>query len=64
MGDGECDAASVTDVIFLAGTNLDAREVKFRGDEQPLDDLSALFDVGLRDEGRDELHERLGYLKP
>jgi len=63
MGDGECDAASVTDVIFLAGTNLDAREVTFSGDERPLDDLATLFEVGLRDEGRDELEERLAYLK-
>jgi len=62
MGDGECDAASVTDVIFLAGTNLDAREVTFTGDECPLADLSLLFELGLRDEGREELNERLAYL--
>ncbi|MEN8149960.1 MAG: HPr family phosphocarrier protein [Planctomycetota bacterium] len=63
MGDGECDASSVTDVIFLAGTNLDAREVTFHGDERPLADLHELFDIGLRDEGREELEERLSYLK-
>ena len=63
MGDGECDAASVTDVIFLAGTNLDAREVTFHGDEAPIADLSVLFEVGLRDEGREELEERLAYLR-
>jgi phosphotransferase system HPr-like phosphotransfer protein len=63
MGDGECDASSVTDVIFLAGTNLDAREVSFHGDERPLADLHDLFEVGLRDEGREELEQRVPYLK-
>jgi phosphotransferase system HPr-like phosphotransfer protein len=62
MGESECDASSVTDVIFLAGSNIDARKVTFRGDELPLVDLGVLFEVGLEDAGHQELHGRLPYL--
>lgn len=62
MNQSECDASSVTDVIFLAGTNLEATEVKFRGDERPLKDLATLFRVGLEDTGRAELEAALPYL--
>jgi phosphotransferase system HPr-like phosphotransfer protein len=63
MGEGECDASSVTDVIFLAGTNPEAGEVVFRGDRRPLGDLAALFEVGLADDGHERILERLPYLK-
>lgn len=63
MGDGECDASSITDVIFLAGTNIEVTEVTFRGDERPLRDLAVLFEIGLEEDGRLELETELGYLK-
>jgi phosphotransferase system HPr-like phosphotransfer protein len=62
MGGTECDAASVTDVIFLAGTHVDAHEVTFRGDERPLLDLRVLFGIGLEDSGREELEKALPFL--
>jgi phosphotransferase system HPr-like phosphotransfer protein len=62
MGSGECDAGSVTDVIFLAGSNYDSHEVTFRGDERPLNDVQVLFEVGLHDEDHQEVKSRLPYL--
>ncbi|MHC4470478.1 MAG: HPr family phosphocarrier protein [Planctomycetota bacterium] len=62
MGESECDASSVTDVIFLAGSNIDVRRITFRGDERPLADLRVLFDVGLEDSEHEELYRRLPYL--
>jgi phosphotransferase system HPr-like phosphotransfer protein len=62
MGGGECDAGSVTDVIFLAGSNYDCTEVSFRGDERPLGDIQVLFEVGLYDEKHQEVKARLPYL--
>lgn len=62
MNESECDASSVTDVIFLAGTNLEAADVTFRGDERPLADLATLFRLGLEDSGREELEVALPYL--
>ncbi len=62
MGGGECDAGSVTDVIFLAGSNYDSSEVSFRGDERPLEDIEVLFAVGLYDEDHQEVKARLPYL--
>jgi len=62
MGSGTCDASSVTEVIFLAGSNLEAREVTFRGDRHPLVDLGTLFEIGLRNEGHEEIRQRLDYL--
>jgi phosphotransferase system HPr-like phosphotransfer protein len=63
MGSDECDASSVTDVIFLAGSNVDAKAVIFLGDETPLADLKVLFDVGLYDDGHAEVQKRLPYLR-
>ena len=62
MGGGEYDAGSVTDVIFLAGSNYDCNEVSFRGDERPLGDIQVLFEVGLYDEDHQEVKSRLPYL--
>ncbi len=62
MGAGECDAGSVTDVIFLAGSNYDSLEVTFRGDERPLYDIQVLFEVGLYDENHSAVKARLPYL--
>ena len=62
MGESHCDASSVTDVIVLAGTNLEAHEVSFRGDERPLADLALLFRIGLEDAGRFDLEAALPYL--
>ncbi len=64
MGGAECDASSVTEVIFLAGSHYDVKEVTFCGDERPLDDLAHLFEVGLTEEGLSELRRRLPYLTP
>jgi len=62
IGENECDAGSVTDVIFLAGSNPESREVAFRGDERPLEDLRVLFEVGLYDDGHEDVKARLEYL--
>ncbi|MCU0725823.1 MAG: HPr family phosphocarrier protein [Planctomycetes bacterium] len=63
MGGHEVDAESVTEVIYLAGSNQDAREVSFLGDHRPLDDLRLLFEVGLQDDGHEKILARLPYLR-
>jgi len=62
MGGQSADARSITNVLLLAGTFPGAREVTFRGDEKPLDDLRLLFEHELGERGLEHLPERLGYL--
>ncbi len=63
MGGNECDAESVTEVIFLAGSNPEAKEVVFKGDTRPLEDLKVLFEHGLRDHEHSRLSGLLPYLR-
>jgi phosphotransferase system HPr-like phosphotransfer protein len=63
IGGREVDAESVTEVIYLAGSNQEAREVSFLGDHRPLEDLRLLFEVGLDDDGHERILERLPYLR-
>ena len=59
----EIDAESVTEVIYLAASNPEARDASFKGDRRPLEDLRILFEVGLRDDGHSQVVERLPYLR-
>lgn len=58
-----CNAASIMQVMILAGTHPNVRKLLFKGDEYPLEDIRLLFENGLGEKGLDELPERLFYLR-
>lgn len=60
----KASAASIMQLLMLAGANPDARRVRFTGDEEALRDLRDLFAIGLGEGGLDALPPRLEYLKP
>ena len=61
IGETTCYAGSILQVLMAAGQNPTARQVTFKGDKKPLEDLCALFEHGL---GETELPlpKQLGYL--
>jgi len=62
--DGQsCDARSITGILLLSGTHLDAREVTFRGDEKPLTDLAKLFESDMGGDDLSGLPADLAYLR-
>jgi phosphotransferase system HPr-like phosphotransfer protein len=63
MGEQTVDARQLMDVILLAAGNPTETVVRFRGDERPLADLSALFLARLGEEGLDGLPSSLAYLR-
>jgi len=58
-----CNAASIMQVLVLAGSHPRARQVKFRGDQAVLEDLRLLFEHRLGEAGLTELPARLSYLR-
>ncbi|MFH0945148.1 MAG: HPr family phosphocarrier protein [Planctomycetota bacterium] len=58
-----CSAASIMEIIMIAGDHPTAREIVFRGGAQPLQDLQLLFENGLGEGGLDRLPEQLSYLR-
>jgi phosphotransferase system HPr (HPr) family protein len=58
-----CDARSITSILLLSGTHIDTREVTFRGDEKPLQDLETLFSCDLGGDDLSDLPEELSYLR-
>jgi phosphotransferase system HPr (HPr) family protein len=57
------DARSITGILLLSGTNVDVREVTFRGDEMPLRDLELLFESDMGGDDLSGLPEELAYLR-
>lgn len=62
MGKETCSAASIMEIIMVAGDNPDARRIRFRGDARVLEDIGLLFDCGLGERGLDKLPQALSYL--
>ncbi len=59
----KCNAASIMQVMILAGTHSGAKKLRFHGDERPLYDIQALFESGLGEQGLESLPEKLSYLR-
>jgi phosphotransferase system HPr-like phosphotransfer protein len=64
MGSETCYAGSITQVIMLAGSQLESRSITFTGDVRPIEDLAKLFECGLGENGLEELSRALPYLAP
>lgn len=63
--DGErCSAASIMQLLVLAGGHASARRVRFYGDQEVLRDLADLFAARLGEDGLDRLPDSLSYLRP
>lgn len=59
----KCNAASIMQVMVLAGTHPGVRKLQFHGDQNPLRDIRALFEAGLGEKSLDDLPEKLSYLR-
>jgi len=57
-----CNAGSILELMIAVGSNPDARDYTFRGDENPLRDIALLFEAGLGEGGMDSLPGALSYL--
>ena len=57
------NAGSILEVMILAGANPEHRELVFRGDTRPLEDLRRLFEAGIGEWGLERLPEDLDYLR-
>jgi phosphotransferase system HPr-like phosphotransfer protein len=62
IGEGRASAASMMSMLMLCGSHLDAQSVRFHGDPAVLNDLQALFDARLGEDGMDALPGSLKYL--
>lgn len=60
--DEKASAASMMSMLVLCGSHLDAKSVRFHGDPSVLDDLQALFEARLGEDGIDALPGSLKYL--
>lgn len=58
------NASSMMNMLVAAGSHPEAREVRFTGAEQVLEDLRLLFQCRLGEDGMDLFPPRLEYLKP
>jgi hypothetical protein len=56
-------AGSPLDVLMAAGSNAGERKITFEGDRRPLDDLKALFEHRLGEDGLAKLPRQLSYLR-
>ncbi|MDA1259205.1 MAG: HPr family phosphocarrier protein [Planctomycetota bacterium] len=64
LGDGSANAASIMSLLILAGSQIEAREVVFKGAENVLEDLQLLIDSGLGEDGMDAIPDRVrNYLR-
>ena len=57
------EANSIIQVLMVSGNNTKTRKVTFYGDEKPLNDLKALFQAKLGEDGLESLPAGLGYLR-
>ena len=62
MEGSRTNAGSIMQLLVLAGSKPDCREVTFHGDRQVLKDLSRLFQAGLGESGMDRIPPELSYL--
>ena len=58
-----CNAGSILELMVTVGSNPEAKKFTFRGDENPLGDIGALFESGLGEEGVSSLPAKLSYLR-
>lgn len=58
-----CNAGSIIELMIAVGSNPDARQLRFRGDENPLRDIGLLFQARLGEDGLDQLPEQISYLR-
>jgi len=61
VGDSECYAGSILQVLMTVGKGVGSREILFSGDREPLEDLKLLFESGLGETDR-PLRKELSYL--
>ncbi len=59
-----CSAASIMQLLVLAGSHPSCRKLRFYGGPEVLADLAALFEARLGEDGLDQLPCRLAYLVP
>lgn len=62
ISDERVSAASMMSMLVLCGSHLDAKTVRFHADPAVLNDLQALFEAGLGEDGIDALPGSLKYL--
>ncbi len=62
MDGARANAGSIMQLLVLAGSKPDCREVAFHGDRQVLKDLTRLFRAGLGESGMDRIPPELSYL--
>ena len=58
-----CNAGSILELLVTVGSHPDARQFRFRGDENPLKDIALLFAHALGERGLEQLPECLQYLR-
>ena len=63
IGGDSCSAASIMQVIMLAGDNPNVKEVTFSGDEALVSDLILLFEAGLGESPDGVIPDALAYLR-
>ena len=61
IGESECYAGSILQVLMAVGKDVGAKGVSFSGDKEPLEDLRLLFESGLGETDR-PLPKELSYL--
>jgi len=59
-----CSAASIMQLLVLAGSHPTSRKVRFYGDQRVLADMALLFAAKLGEDGMDRLPGELSYLSP
>lgn len=57
------NAGSILELLIAVGSNPEARQFVFRGDENPLRDIGLLFQSGLGEGGLEQLPPALAYLR-
>jgi phosphotransferase system HPr-like phosphotransfer protein len=57
-----CSAASIMQLLVLAGSHPSVKNIRFYGPPDVLSDLAGLFEADLGEKGLDRLPERLAYL--
>jgi len=62
INEKRASAASMMSMLILCGSHLDAKSVRFHGDATVLQDLEALFEARLGEDGLEAFPPRLKYL--
>ena len=64
LGGESANAASIMQMLILAGSHTKYRKVTFVGDQAPLKDIQSLFEARLGEDGMEDFPTHLGYLRP